>query len=293
VSDNSWSESTLNFNNAPPVGALIGSSGAISSGTWTAVNVTALITGNGTFNLGLITTSSTAISFASRESGPNTPQLVVETQSGPIPSVTFTPTPTTSIVSTPTRTPTLPAGPTPTKTATPQTGSANTGFLIANTNAAQTGGDGNGYQTSPSNAYLDDGLFAVDTNSGNGTTSSCTGSTKDKHRYYNYGINIPGSTILGIEVRLDAKTDSTSGSPKLCIQLSWNGGSNWTSPKQTGTLTTGEKTYILGSPSDTWGHAWTLSQLSNANFRVRISDVSTSTSRDFSLDWITVRITYH
>ncbi|HSK87437.1 MAG TPA: hypothetical protein VK880_03730, partial [Anaerolineales bacterium] len=151
---------------------------------------------------------------------------------------------------------------------------------------------GNGYQTSPSNAYLDDGLFAVDTNSGNGTNSSCTGSTKDKHRYYNYGINIPGLTILGIEVRLDAKVDSTAGAPKLCVQLSWNGGSSWTSVRQTPNLTTAEQSYLLGGPADTWGHAWTLSELSNASFRVRVIDVSTATSRDFSLDWVTVQITY-
>jgi hypothetical protein len=74
--------------------------------------------------------------------------------------------------------------------------------------------------------------------------------------------------------------------------LSWNAGSNWTTAKQTGTLTTGEQTYVLGSPSDTWGHAWTVPQFSNTNFRLRIIDVSSSTSRDFSLDWITVRITY-
>jgi hypothetical protein len=133
-----------------------------------------------------------------------------------------TPTPTnTTIPSTPTNTP-LP----PTPTNTPLPGPANIGFLIASANAAQAGGDGNGYQTNPTNAYLDDGLFAVDTNSGTGTSSSCTNSSKDKHRFYNYGINIPGTTILGIEVRLDARVDATGGSPKLCVQLSWNGGSS-------------------------------------------------------------------
>jgi hypothetical protein len=168
----------------------------------------------------------------------------------------------------------------------------NTGFLIASANAAQTGGDNNGYQTNPANAYLDDGLFAVDTNSGNGSSTSCTNARKDKHRYYNYGISIPGSTILGIEVRLDARVDSTAGSPRLCIQLSWNGGSSWTSAKQTTTLSTTEATYFLGSASDTWGRTWSVNDFTNANFRVRIIDVASNTSRDFSLDWITVRITY-
>lgn len=284
VSDNTWGETAINYNNAPTVGGLIGSSGAVTAGAWTTVDVTSFIAGNGVFNLGLTTPSSTALSLGSREAGANAPLLIVETQAGSAPPATPTPTATQPIIST--------ATPTYTPTSTPISTAGNTGFLNPSANAAQTGGDGNGYQTSPSNAYFDDGLFAVDTNSGNGSSSSCTGSTKDKHRYYNYGINIPGSTILGIEVRLDARVDSASSSPKLCVQLSWNGGSSWTSAKQTPNLTTTEQSYLLGGPADTWGRAWTLSQLSNANFRVRVTDVSTSTSRDFSLDWVTVRITY-
>jgi len=41
--------------------------------------VTAYIAGNGTYNFGLTTPSSTAISFASREAGANAPQLIIET----------------------------------------------------------------------------------------------------------------------------------------------------------------------------------------------------------------------
>jgi len=132
----------------------------------------------------------------------------------------------------------------------------------------------------------------VDTNSGKNRSVSCTNSGKDKHQFFNFGFNVPSGTVLGIQVRLDARVDSTSGAPKLCVQLSWNGGSSWTAAKQTSTLTTSEATYTLGSTSDTWGHAWTLSQLSNGNFRVRVIDVASNTSRDFSLDYIAVNITY-
>jgi len=84
---------------------------------------------------------------------------------------------------------------------------------------------------------------------------------------------------------------STSGAPKLCIQLSWNSGANWTAAKSTSTLGTIEQTFTLGDSTDNWGHIWTNAQLSNANFRVRIF-VATSTARDFSLDWIMVCVTY-
>ena len=79
VSDNSWTESTLNYNNAPPVGSALSSSGPVAAGVWISMDVTAYVTGNGTYNLALTTPGSTAISLASRESGANAPQLVIQT----------------------------------------------------------------------------------------------------------------------------------------------------------------------------------------------------------------------
>jgi hypothetical protein len=173
--------------------------------------------------------------------------------------------------------------------------SNNTGFLnpTANTPVTSGAGDNNGFQTNPANAYASDGLFAVDTNSGTGTGTSCTGSGKDKHLYYNYGFNLPGgASVTGIEVRLNARADGTGGNPRMCVQISWNGGSTWTTAKTTPTLTTSAATYTLGNSADTWGRAWTADNLSNANFRIRIINVASNTNRDFSLDWAGVQLTY-
>jgi hypothetical protein len=199
-------------------------------------------------------------------------------------------------LNTPTRTNTPTPTNTPTSTNTP--GAGNTGFLSPNTNAAQTSsaGDNNGFEVTSSNAHADSGGVARDVNSGTNSNSACTANSKDKHRFYDFNINLPGgATVKGIEVKLDAFADSNSSAPRMCVQLSWNGGTTWTNAKQTPTLTTSEATYILGSPTDTWGRTWTLANLSNANFRVRVIDVASSsgaTSRDFSLDWISVRVTY-
>ena len=171
----------------------------------------------------------------------------------------------------------------------------NTGFRSPSANAAVTAsaGDNNGFQTTPGNAYADDGLFAVDTDSGTGTSTSCTANGKDKHVYRDYSFGLPGSaTIQGIEVRLDAKVDNTANAPKTCVQLSWNGGTSWTAAKTTATLSTTEATYILGGAADTWGRTWANANFSNANFRVRVINVASSTARDFSLDWVAVRVTY-
>jgi hypothetical protein len=79
VTDNTWTESTINYNNAPAIGTSVGTSDAFGAGVWTTVDVTSLVTGNGTLNLGLYTTSATAISFNSQQSSINGPQLIVET----------------------------------------------------------------------------------------------------------------------------------------------------------------------------------------------------------------------
>jgi hypothetical protein len=170
-----------------------------------------------------------------------------------------------------------------------------TGWFSPTTNAAVTSsaGDNNGYEVSAANAGADDNLYAVDNNSGTNNSTSCTATTKDKHRFYNYGISVPGgATIRGIEVRLNAKVDATGGSPRFCVQLSWDGGVTWTATKSTATLSTTELTYILGSAADTWGRTWSVGELGNASFRVRITDVASNTSRDFSLDWVAVRVSY-
>ncbi len=171
----------------------------------------------------------------------------------------------------------------------------NTGLLSPSAQAPVTSGSGdnNGYQTNPSNAFGNDGLFAVDTNSGTNNNTSCTSNRKDRHTFYNYGISIPGgATITGIEVRLDGRADSSSGSPSFCVQISGDGGASWTTAKSTSTLTTSEATYLLGGAADTWGRTWASGDFSNANFRVRITDVASSSSRDFSLDWIAVQVSY-
>lgn len=80
VADNGWEERTITYNDAPPVGGVVASSGSFTSGTWTEVEVTPLISGNGTVNLAFTTAHSTAMNLASRETGANAPQLIIETE---------------------------------------------------------------------------------------------------------------------------------------------------------------------------------------------------------------------
>jgi hypothetical protein len=79
VANNTWTETGINYNNAPPLGSALGSSGSFGTGVWITMDVTAYITGNGTYSLAVNTPGSTAVSLASREAGANAPQLIVET----------------------------------------------------------------------------------------------------------------------------------------------------------------------------------------------------------------------
>ena len=200
------------------------------------------------------------------------------------------PTPTPTVTNTPTNTPTPTNSPTPTNT--PSAG--NTGWLGPTTNAAQTSsaGDNNGYESGPTNAFADGGPEAADMNSGTNKNTSCTDPGKDKHLFYNYNFSFAASQVQGIEVRLDARADSNGGTPKLCVEISWNGGASWTTLKNTPNLTTTQGTYILGGAADTWGRTWAVGDFSNANFRIRVTDVSNNANRDFFLDWIAVRVSY-
>ena len=175
------------------------------------------------------------------------------------------------------------------------TSSVGTGFSDCGANAAVTSssGDNNGFQLNPANACANDSAFAEDTNGGTANSASCSSTARDRHLYYNYGLSIPaGATINGIEVRLDAWSDGTSGTPKMCVELSWDGGATWTAAQTTAGLTTSQATYTLGSATDTWGRTWTDAEFSNANLRVRVTNIATSTAREFRLDWAAIQVTY-
>ena len=210
----------------------------------------------------------------------------------PSPTGTSTSTPTATSTSTPTNTP-GPSTSTPTATSTPGS-STNTGYLAPSAQAAVTSnaGDNNGFESGPTNAFVDGGAEAADMNSGINKNTSCTDTGKDKHLFYNYNFSFSASAIQGIEVRLDARADSNGGTPKMCVEISWDGGASWTAFKNTPNLSTSQTTYILGGSADTWGRAWTAGEFSNANFRIRVTNVSNNANRDFFLDYIAVNVTY-
>jgi hypothetical protein len=202
------------------------------------------------------------------------------TPTGGTPSSTPTPTATPRPTSTPT--PTAP----PTATPTPGGGSV---FHSPAAHAPGASGDGNGFESNPTGALADGGTAALDVDSGTDISQTCGAAVRDSHVFSSFGLGAPAS-VSGIEVRVDGSVDRTFNTPSFCVELSGDGGATWTAARRTPELTATEATYILGGAADTWGRSWAGAELSDGTFRVRVSTVANAVVRDFSLDWVAVRV---
>ena len=166
--------------------------------------------------------------------------------------------------------------------------------------ANPTNGDGDGYEVNPTNAFDDDGLYAVDVDSGSsplGFNTECfvaaNDPSRDRHRFKEFGFPVASlSQVSGIEVELQAKAQSILAGTRICVQISFDGGENWAPfPLSAQPIGTVEATYVLGGPRTTW----TITPPSPANltdelFQVRLTNVATSPDQDFLLDSLGVRV---
>jgi hypothetical protein len=162
-------------------------------------------------------------------------------------------------------------------------------------NAADTGGNGDGYETTPNNACASDGSVAVDPSTGSpGRSTSCTNASNDRERWWGYAFGLPGTvtSVDGLTVRADAGMNNNGGTSVLCVELSWDGGTTWTTAKSVTLSGAAIATNTLGSTSDTWGHTWTAGQLTTTNFRVRVMDATSNPNKDYRLDFLAVTVQY-
>lgn len=68
VADTSWQETAVTWNSEPGAGSsAIGSLGAVSLNTWSEVDLTSLVTADGTYSLRIVSTSSNAALYSTKE----------------------------------------------------------------------------------------------------------------------------------------------------------------------------------------------------------------------------------
>jgi hypothetical protein len=102
-----WTEDKITYATAPTPGPVVATSGPIARDTWTNVDVTALVRGDGVVDLALTAHEAddrSAGLYASRETGATAPQLIVETLEGATSSQATTTTTSTTLPSTTTST---------------------------------------------------------------------------------------------------------------------------------------------------------------------------------------------
>ena len=135
VADTGWSEGGITFSNRPAMGSALGKASNFGGGSWTSVDVSGYIKGEGVYSLGLESLTATARrNPAARESG-NPPQLVLTLGTAaaptqppaptsaptqpPAPQPTATQPPAAQPTSVPTKAPTQPPAPTAVPTRAP------------------------------------------------------------------------------------------------------------------------------------------------------------------------------
>ena len=135
----------------------------------------------------------------------------------------------------------------------------------------------------------------ADNNNDNNVATSTT--TSGSLQYWNqFGLSFnPTVTALdGIELRMRAGLSGTGGTTTDCridAYLSWNSGTTWTALKSQ-TLAINETQYTLGSPTDLWGHLWTVNELQNVWVRLVSNKVTCSANRTAFVDTLELQVSY-
>lgn len=140
---------------------------------------------------------------------------------------------------------------------------------------------GTGSFTNPNNAFVSDNIYA--------TTANLSTAAQI---WESFNIaSLTGATITGILVRLEAKVSSGSSNAQYTAEISWDGGTSWTTPKATTKATSTDATFYLGG-ADLWDHSFVPSELTNSNFKVRITNSFASGTEDASIDYVAVKVFY-
>jgi hypothetical protein len=103
-----------------------------------------------------------------------------------------------------------------------------------------------------------------------------------------FGINSTDSSPNIQISQCYAVVNYTAADEQIRVDVSWDGGTNWSSP-QTTNLTGAEATYWYDVTGAT---AWTPAKLSDANLRVRVDAYSQGAASEVRLDWIPVEVDY-
>lgn len=167
-----------------------------------------------------------------------------------------------------------------------------TGLFAPTSEAPRPTGDGDGFEVTPTGAFVQGGDVAQDVDSGTDSSTDCASLVRDGHQFYDFGLGIPaGSTVHGLRVRADTWVESVAQNPRMCVRMSWDAGAQWTVAEELN-LSDTPQTFLVGADDFTWGRVWDAADLSDENFRLEVSTLANSTARDFFLDYVAIDVAY-
>jgi hypothetical protein len=136
--------------------------------------------------------------------------------------------------------------------------------------------------TNPDNAFA---------SNNNRTTAGSVGLQQD---YSTFGLVIPDNAVVdGIEVEVEFRSSSSPSDAIVGVELSGNGGLNYTTSLKNNTSTSGtDATFTYGSSNDIWGKFWKPTDFTDQKFRLRIKRETGSTVTP-EVDHIQIKIYYH
>jgi len=138
--------------------------------------------------------------------------------------------------------------------------------------------------TNPANARLSDNVRADCDAAGDFVVAS----------EFDLASIVPATaTGISFSVEVEGFVDNDGGNDFWDIELSWDGGTSYTSTTNTGVDDENDTNYYSPTTStscSTFGRTWTVSELSDANFRARVLAVPSSAADDMEIDRIRVRV---
>lgn len=133
------------------------------------------------------------------------------------------------------------------------------------------------------NTFSDNGVYATTDNS-----STVSFTVKD----FNFS-SLTGTTIDDISIKIEGFVASIASNAQFGVELSWDGGITWTTQKKTTKIYTVDKVFTVSTGPSDWSHTFLPSELSNSNFRVRVTSILASTTNDADIDYVAANASYH
>ncbi|MEZ4711210.1 MAG: DNRLRE domain-containing protein [Caldilineaceae bacterium] len=228
---NGWTETGITWNNKPaPTTGMMADVGSVTAGIPAEYNVTALITGNGEYNIVLLPDSTNGVTYDSRESSAP-PQLIITFTTGPTatPTNTAPPTNTPTATNTPLPTNTPTATPIPTNTLTPTPGPSltptNTPLpptATATATATNTPGGPPATTLATFAPVADSRVLAASPDTNSGTLTRLDIDSPGEQSYIRFALTGIAGTVQNATLRVYV-TNSTSDGPGIyATDNSWS-----------------------------------------------------------------------